>query len=754
MEVFKMSKSQPKTTNIVIFIVLCAICGYTAGPAFAFDAEIEINRENLATVEEYEYLRYVIPVPYRHILNKFISALRAGEDSFYSANVWLYGDSEDIISAVLRTPKGSTFPLVEEGSVEGGFEFDENLMYYSLAELQDDFPSGDYTFEVTLAGGAVSTKTVTLSSYDSSSFPEFVDGTISTVLGGTLQLHWSTVADVDEYVVWVENLKNFDDVFEKDYRSLAHPQTLDTTLTGVVIGKSDYQVGVQAEQYFASGVEMRSQQSWYVLKNPVPELLDFIKTCAVKAGKFAGADRILVLGQLGATEADLLDADEIIVTINGDDMNEPNVIVFPIDEISFKNSKYNYARKVNASTMRFKFNCKTKKFSLLAKNVDLTGLSCPVSVKVEIGDFIAEMVADEDIVNGPKKPIPLELMMGVKNTLRIDKFKVKFGKTDSSDSLSITGAFTVAGEPNKAEPVVVILGSQVFTVPGVKFASSGSAEACKTTADEGASVVAKFDFAKCAFSINITKADIIEYGEVDFAIDIFGIHIFSPEKVDLGPCYTFWELTGFDDTSCWWDYTTSTGDTYRSVSTSFPNIYILNEYEDSGADVHFYYTDESDGVHFIQFVLSSWGIEIGFEDFDILYWPGCLRPGQCHFSESPCTGYIKIPGFDTSDINFYGTASTTVCIQSKTSKIVYKGQTYEAIRFTEKLNLSMVMILKSDSSKAGTINITITSNNYAVPGIGVVKFTRKGRVKACIKGEGCGSGGLGQRAMLDSTCSD
>jgi hypothetical protein len=51
------------------------------------------------------------------------------------------------------------------------------------------------------------------------------------------------------------------------------------------------------------------------------------------------------------------------------------------------------------------------KFS--AKKIDLTGLSCPITVRIEIGEYVAETGLDEDIVNGPKKPCPPQLMRGI-----------------------------------------------------------------------------------------------------------------------------------------------------------------------------------------------------------------------------------------------------------------------------------------------------------------------------------------------------
>ena len=48
-----------------------------------------------------------------------------------------------------------------------------------------------------------------------------------------------------------------------------------------------------------------------------------------------------------------------------------------------------------------------------AKNVDLTGLICPITFGIQIGGYAAKMLLDKEIVNGPKKPYPPELMEGI-----------------------------------------------------------------------------------------------------------------------------------------------------------------------------------------------------------------------------------------------------------------------------------------------------------------------------------------------------
>jgi hypothetical protein len=121
---------------------------------------------------------------------------------------------------------------------------------------------------------------------------------------------------------------------------------------------------------------------------------------------------------LNATEADFNAAigDNIIITIEADDI--PNLDVttysFPVTAASFTKGKYK-APKVKAAkksdpATSFKVDTIKGKMSFSAKKVDLTGLSCPITINIQIGDYSTEMQVDENIVNGSKKPCPPELM--------------------------------------------------------------------------------------------------------------------------------------------------------------------------------------------------------------------------------------------------------------------------------------------------------------------------------------------------------
>ena len=110
---------------------------------------------------------------------------------------------------------------------------------------------------------------------------------------------------------------------------------------------------------------------------------------------------------------------DVIVTIKAEDIPDvgATTYMFPVDEDSFNKGKYKSPKikpaDKSAPIASLQIDAIKGKMKFSGKNLDLTGLSCPITITIQIGDPAAEIVLDEDIVNGPKKPCPPELMMGI-----------------------------------------------------------------------------------------------------------------------------------------------------------------------------------------------------------------------------------------------------------------------------------------------------------------------------------------------------
>jgi hypothetical protein len=242
----------------------------------------------------------------------------------------------------------------------------------------------------------------------------------------------------------------------------------------------------------------------------------------VKAGKFRGADSLRLSGTLNATEADLLNAvgGTITVVVDAEYVPDPRetTFTFQVPAASVRKGKYKSPKDPVA---RLSLDTIKGTLRFAAKNVDLTGLGCPITVEVQFGDYAARTQMGPGVVNG-SKPCPLPLMMGVKDTLSADKVKAKKGKTIGADSISISGTFTAAGGFNKALPVIITLGPDTFTIPGNDFILSNGRYLCKSAESGNGLITARFDTVKCTYSIRIKGANISGSGNVAFGVNVFG----------------------------------------------------------------------------------------------------------------------------------------------------------------------------------------------------------------------------------------
>jgi hypothetical protein len=230
-----------------------------------------------------------------------------------------------------------------------------------------------------------------------------------------------------------------------------------------------------------------------------------ITKCTVAASK-NNIGTISISGTMDVNDNDLINANSITITVDSNDLLTLCTKTFPGNSYSFRNGTYSYAGTENRTTKSFKYAPATGKFSFTAKNVDLSGLSCPVTMRIAIGDSSGTGHAGERIVNGPK-PVPITLMPGVKNTLRIDSCKVTRGK----DKLSLKAAIAVKDtNVNLADVnVVVTLDSQTFTIPVGGFVASKNKFACKNAAvSEGGFATGTFDANRCSFSLTIKETNV------------------------------------------------------------------------------------------------------------------------------------------------------------------------------------------------------------------------------------------------------
>ena len=246
-----------------------------------------------------------------------------------------------------------------------------------------------------------------------------------------------------------------------------------------------------------------------------------ISNVTAKAGSSAADDSITIDGRYYITLAQLASADQLHVSIlqadnviwdacvpfNSNDIIRPQGLTYNKNGVSITMKNfwnrppipYEYAGDIRLSLSR----------------ADLACLRSPLTLKVELGDFVASAVADESldptIING-SQPLPLQFLSGCTNSMRVDKITVKRSSKPNNDYVYLRGAIVFRDDaPDLTiENVSVGWGDAAFTIPAGTFKRTSKTQprySCtKAKALNGGIVDGLFDFKAGTFWIKVSKA--------------------------------------------------------------------------------------------------------------------------------------------------------------------------------------------------------------------------------------------------------
>jgi len=243
----------------------------------------------------------------------------------------------------------------------------------------------------------------------------------------------------------------------------------------------------------------------------------------IKAGKVQGQDSF----QAAATFASSPPSFDGITQIDVNIISGANDVIYTesvdFDSADVKKGKFKYSNRASGAINALQIDFNKKKFTIKAKNIDLTGLTCPVQLQITMGNYLLPGVAAESVVNG-SKTIPVRLMRTYDDVLNVSKAKAKSSSKPSSDSLSVKGEIAVEAIDDTDlanEEVVLTWGEQTFTIPQGSFvAKRGKSYKCsKVSVAEGGQVSGKIDLDKCKFAIVVKKASLdVTSGAVEFGL--------------------------------------------------------------------------------------------------------------------------------------------------------------------------------------------------------------------------------------------
>ena len=176
----------------------------------------------------------------------------------------------------------------------------------------------------------------------------------------------------------------------------------------------------------------------------------------------------------------------------------------------------------------FVFDLNKQTFNYTGKNIDLSGLYAPLEVSLEnefysITAIAYDVSGSDDVINGGRS-IPIDLMMGISDTLTVEKTVFKPGNRFSSDSLLVQGEITVEDADIDIANIEVVIscGDYVVAIPAGKAEKLDKKNVYRYKYPKGSTsdaVTMLIDLDKCMFIISIKNADLRSLGETyDFGL--------------------------------------------------------------------------------------------------------------------------------------------------------------------------------------------------------------------------------------------
>ncbi|MBN2376203.1 MAG: hypothetical protein JXD22_07375, partial [Sedimentisphaerales bacterium] len=250
-----------------------------------------------------------------------------------------------------------------------------------------------------------------------------------------------------------------------------------------------------------------------------------LTTAVIRAGRSRNSTDSFVLsgGSLDLDETDLAGVDKITVGLYTDLNADPNFYgEITYNPANLKRLKYTH-RGSTGEISKLQMDLVKKIFSIMAKNVNLSGLGSPFTLRMVIGSKVFTAQADETVINGPTKSIPLQLMAGMKDVLQLSRTPV-FRSGTKGDSLILIGSILVKDSSvNLAnEDILLSWGGFSYTMSAGDTMQVGDQSKFiyrKIDRDTKESAIGAFDLDKGTFKITLKNFAIGDQGDpVDFGL--------------------------------------------------------------------------------------------------------------------------------------------------------------------------------------------------------------------------------------------
>jgi len=317
---------------------------------------------------------------------------------------------------------------------------------------------------------------------------------------------WDAVAGADHYAFVITTLR------DTDFGFVEYVVNTTTQETSYTVDLEDSAESEHYHSYFtacnAENEVIASYMTTYTngyggdYRFKVQEYLLSLDKVKIKAGKTAGKSSFSITGRLSQYDSNDFANGQTVALQLGD--LAPWTIKQALKQ-SGQKAKYSYK-----GTPNLKLDLEKGTFKLWAKNVDLTGLAAPVLIRLNLGSYegttLAEDEGEEDVING-KKPMPLQLLAGQEDVLRVDKAVGKQDEAGKVKTLVVQGGICLAGDTDLDQMAGTIYwGNQQYPIPlgGLTAKGNGKYLYTKGAGQSDPSVAyVLIDLNKCTFKIGL-----------------------------------------------------------------------------------------------------------------------------------------------------------------------------------------------------------------------------------------------------------
>ncbi len=277
-------------------------------------------------------------------------------------------------------------------------------------------------------------------------------------------------------------------------------------------------------------ITMTKDRTVKVKFEAIPE--DLVTKAIFKADKKRDgeviSDSFIISGQLSAGQDILTTADSFSVALNGPDEVFSQAVPFDDEGFKMNSKETGFYFKGTDGLKLVKVDVAKGVFTLYGRNIDLSGLTSPVTLAFAIGDFDVMYELDESILNGAKT-MPVEYLLGNTDYLQVRKQVVKTNSKTGLSSAKIYGSFaldeTLSSDEQQDLQVTVSWGDFTETIPvgedGFKFTKGKYVyKRPKELAETYFINYAYFDTSKGIFYITISDTTLQTEVPVVFSLQI------------------------------------------------------------------------------------------------------------------------------------------------------------------------------------------------------------------------------------------